>query len=329
MGYHTGTRHPELLDATRTTSCSKITCSNRTRRGACPRTCSWSRNGPRSARRTTTPSLRERRRPSHPKDHRPDVHPLRPAKHGPDLRVDRPHLPVARAARVVGLLRRRRHAARLRQTAPSRARPCRKSPAPRASGTRCRTSTRCATTINSATSNRPKLSHLARHGTLPDGLVGRAIGSRQRAPTSPDQRRRQPTSRSLDQRRHARPRLELDRDLPRLGRLGRLLRPRRSHRSSIRTATGSASPASSSARTPGAATSTTRRSASTPTTSSSKTTSSTANASTRKTDGRPDPRPTVRENVPILGNLAKDFDFSQAPRQPVLLPTDPKSTLVR
>jgi phospholipase C len=37
------------------------------------------------------------------------------------------------------------------------------------------------------------------------------------------------------------------------------------------------------------------------------------------TDGRPDSRPTVRENAPILGNLVSDFDFSQAPRRPVLL----------
>lgn len=39
-----------------------------------------------------------------------------------------------------------------------------------------------------------------------------------------------------------------------------------------------------------------------------------------KTDGRPDPRPDVRENNPELGNLALDFDFSQAPRPPVILP---------
>src|SRR5947207_719799 len=32
-----------------------------------------------------------------------------------------------------------------------------------------------------------------------------------------------------------------------------------------------------------------------------------------RTDGRPDPRPTVRENVPILGNLVRDFDFRQQP----------------
>jgi phospholipase C len=43
------------------------------------------------------------------------------------------------------------------------------------------------------------------------------------------------------------------------------------------------------------------------------------------TDGRPDPRPTVRENVPKLGNIANDFNFEQAPRRPVLLPTNPPS----
>ena len=41
------------------------------------------------------------------------------------------------------------------------------------------------------------------------------------------------------------------------------------------------------------------------------------------TDGRPDPRPDVREDEPILGNLVSDFDFSQSPRPPVLLPTHP------
>lgn len=44
-----------------------------------------------------------------------------------------------------------------------------------------------------------------------------------------------------------------------------------------------------------------------------------------KTDGRPDPRPDVREDAKQLGNLANDFDFDQAPRKPVLLPTNPPS----
>jgi phospholipase C len=39
-----------------------------------------------------------------------------------------------------------------------------------------------------------------------------------------------------------------------------------------------------------------------------------------QTDGRPDQRPTVRENVPILGDLRKDFDFQQTPRAPEILP---------
>ena len=42
-----------------------------------------------------------------------------------------------------------------------------------------------------------------------------------------------------------------------------------------------------------------------------------------KTDGRPDPRPDVREDASVLGNLYADFDFSQQPRPPVLLPTHP------
>jgi len=42
-----------------------------------------------------------------------------------------------------------------------------------------------------------------------------------------------------------------------------------------------------------------------------------------RTDGRPDPRPDVREDVSILGNLVNDFDFSQSPRPPVVLPIHP------
>ena len=42
------------------------------------------------------------------------------------------------------------------------------------------------------------------------------------------------------------------------------------------------------------------------------------------TDGRPDPRPTVRDNVPILGDLLADFNFKQRPRKPILLPLHPQ-----
>ena len=40
-------------------------------------------------------------------------------------------------------------------------------------------------------------------------------------------------------------------------------------------------------------------------------------------DGRPDPRPDVRENAPILGNLANDFNFNQKPLPPLILPLQP------
>jgi phospholipase C len=40
-------------------------------------------------------------------------------------------------------------------------------------------------------------------------------------------------------------------------------------------------------------------------------------------DGRPDPRPNVREDKPILGDLARDFNFSQSPRPPLILPPHP------
>ena len=47
------------------------------------------------------------------------------------------------------------------------------------------------------------------------------------------------------------------------------------------------------------------------------------------TDGRPDRRPTVRENASILGNLINDFNFTQPPRPPLLVnPCPPNTTLI-
>ncbi|MCW2855671.1 MAG: hypothetical protein JWR52_1286 [Marmoricola sp.] len=45
------------------------------------------------------------------------------------------------------------------------------------------------------------------------------------------------------------------------------------------------------------------------------------------TDGRPDPRPTVREDDPRLGNLLTEFAFSRPPKPPLLLPENPQTTL--
>jgi phospholipase C len=44
-------------------------------------------------------------------------------------------------------------------------------------------------------------------------------------------------------------------------------------------------------------------------------------------DGRPDPRPDVRERSPLLGDLSADFDFSRPPRPPELLPACPQTDL--
>jgi phospholipase C len=46
-----------------------------------------------------------------------------------------------------------------------------------------------------------------------------------------------------------------------------------------------------------------------------------------KTDGRPDPRPDVREREPILGNLVRDFDFKRKPRPPLILSPHPATDL--
>jgi phospholipase C len=47
-----------------------------------------------------------------------------------------------------------------------------------------------------------------------------------------------------------------------------------------------------------------------------------------KTDGRPDPRPTVRENAPQLGDLVNDFDFSRRPLPALILSEHPKTDLI-
>jgi phospholipase C len=42
-----------------------------------------------------------------------------------------------------------------------------------------------------------------------------------------------------------------------------------------------------------------------------------------ETMSRPDPRPTVREDLPILGNLLREFDFTQDPLPPLVLDPTP------
>jgi phospholipase C len=46
-----------------------------------------------------------------------------------------------------------------------------------------------------------------------------------------------------------------------------------------------------------------------------------------RTDGRPDPRPDVRDANHSLGNLVRDFNFKQRPRSPVILSVCPATDL--
>jgi phospholipase C len=46
-----------------------------------------------------------------------------------------------------------------------------------------------------------------------------------------------------------------------------------------------------------------------------------------RSDGRWDPRPDVRENASVLGNLLAEFNFHQRPRRPLLLPVHPHTDL--
>jgi phospholipase C len=46
------------------------------------------------------------------------------------------------------------------------------------------------------------------------------------------------------------------------------------------------------------------------------------------TDGRPDPRPDVREDAPQLAGIAQEFDFSQPPLAPMILPVHPQTDLI-
>ena len=47
------------------------------------------------------------------------------------------------------------------------------------------------------------------------------------------------------------------------------------------------------------------------------------------TDGRPDSRPTVREELRILGDLRDEFDFDQEPIPPLILDPTPHSGSAR
>ena len=161
-----------------------------------------------------------------------------------ELRLDRPHLPPAQGRRELGLLRGRGHRARLRRRRAMSCAPIRR----RATDAR---HLEPAAVLHRRPAGRPARQHpvarrtsspTAERGTLPAVSWVDPERTGQRAPARADQRRPDLRDRP-DQRDHAEPRLEQHRDLPGLGRLGRLLRPRRAAVRRRRTATACASPA--------------------------------------------------------------------------------------
>ena len=148
------------------------------------------------------------------------------------LCVDRPHLPALPAPRQLGLLHEEGSRAGLRDRRDV-------LPVPRPGPAHAR-HLEPAAELRHGPPGQParehprhqRVLHRRAQGTSAGGLVGDPERGRQRAPDLVDSRgpglRHRP-----DQRDRAQPRLEQHRDLPRLGRLGRFLRPRRARRLSI------------------------------------------------------------------------------------------------
>ena len=162
----------------------------------------------------------------------------------------------------------------------------------------------------------------AKAGTLPVGDVGHPVAGRQRAPAG-----QRPPGPGLRHRRHQRgheePRLGLDRHLLAVGRLGRLLRQRRA---------APGRPERLRAAGPGDGDLALRQDGvhrppdaarATPTSSSSRTTSWAGPGSTPRPTVDPIPGPTSGRTRASWATWTSDFDFNQAPRPPVLLPTNP------
>ena len=239
--------------------------------------------------------LHERARPVlvHELAREPELDPQRqPSRHGPEVRLDRSDLPAAQGQRQLGLLRVRRHRARLRGRLGD---DLRSSPA----GPEDAFDLESAAPLRGRPSGQPaqrrpepqQLLHRGQERDPPGGLLDQPERDRVGAPSGPRERR-PGVCHGTGQRDHAGPRVGQHRDLPELGRLGRLLRPRAAPRRRSRTASDCASPVSSSAPTRATASSTTRSSARTPTTSSSRTTSSDLSDSIPPPTAVPIPVPT-------------------------------------
>ena len=144
----------------------------------------------------------------------------------PALRLDRSHLSAAQAPRQLALLRPPGRRAGLQRPGRCSARRLPGRATRPGSGTRCPGSRPLRRTASCETSGRSTtFVAAAQAGTLPAVSWIVPVASDQRASAGA----RQPRSGVRHRRRqrdHGEPRLELDRDLPHVGRLGRLLRSR-------------------------------------------------------------------------------------------------------
>ena len=307
---------------TRSTSCCRTTCSSRTPRGACPRTSSWCRSGRRTARSTAIPRAA----------HNDAAEPRQPAQGNTAARQpDRRSTP-----------------------GPTSPTCCTSTTSAGATTSSTGTEPDCEDDAELCTARghaeRRTPGHLEPAALLRHREAGRPArqhpGRRRtstppprpaRCPRSPGSSRRQgqrasararsaPASRyvtSLDQRGHAGPRLELAPRSSSPGTTGAASTTTSRRPASTRTATACACPASSSAPTP----------------SSGYIDHQTLSFDAYvkfieddfldgqrldpKTDGRPDPRPTSARTCPSSATCVNDFDFTQAPRPPMPLPTQP------
>ena len=239
-----------------------------------------------------------------PRARRPASRRTRPGRSA--LRLDRPHLPPPQAPRQLALLRRQQAAsptasagAMLCKAVPQSAKtPGHLEPAPLVHDRQAGSPTRQRAAAR-------VVLRAARAGTLPAVSWISPSQACQRAPASAVEHRAGLRHRP-DQHDHAEPRLELDRDLPHVGRLGRLLRP---------CGAAACGRIGYGLRVPALVIS--------PYAEAGYIDHQTLSFDAYlkfieddflggarinpKTDGRPDGRPNIRENAKILGNLSRDF----------------------
>ncbi len=211
MGYHTRSDIPNYWTLRRQLRAAGPHVRARTRRGACPRTCSRCRSGRRSCTQHDNPSscTNALQAPGLP----PDFGGRRAngsRGRDPDLRVDRPDVSPPPEPGVVGLLRRQRAPSPTARTTPRcRARRCARTPT--TPGIWNPLPYFDTVQADGAARQHPvgrQLLHRGQGRDAAGGVVGRAVGRGERAPAGAGQLRADVRDEPR-QRGDARPRLEV------------------------------------------------------------------------------------------------------------------------